>query len=83
MWDRHIKREFGPFQPRAAEGPEHDGFDVIISFQVEAVQSLESKARLLKAQIQRRRGEDSEAERRLEIIERVLGRLYREQAASK
>jgi hypothetical protein len=57
-------------------------YQVIISLQVESLQAIEAKAESLRAQIERKEPRDPEAERRLETIERVLGRLYGERRLS-
>ncbi len=51
------------------------GSEVIPSLHAEAVHTLEAKAKSLRDQIEGRGG-DREAERRLEIIERILRRIF-------
>ncbi len=53
----------------------HD-YQVVISLQLEAIRSLEEKAKSLRAEIERHGGDDPDAECRLETIERILERLY-------
>ncbi len=53
-------------------------YEVVISLQVEALRALEAKAGALRAQIKRQGGKDENAACRLEVIERVLARIYGE-----
>ncbi len=53
-----------------------NGYEVIVELQIEAIQSLEQKAKTLRAQLQGHVGEDPDTKCRLEIIERILVRLY-------
>lgn len=50
-------------------------YEVVASLQQEALRDLEAKAESLRTHI-KREGGDPGAESRLELIERILGRIY-------
>jgi hypothetical protein len=53
-------------------------YEVVLSLYGDAIRSLEARAEALRDQIGSHGGRDQEAEWRLEVIERVLRRLYGE-----
>ncbi len=56
----------------------YQDYQVVFSLQLEAIRSLEEKAKSLRVEIERHGGDYPDAECRLGTIERILGRLYGE-----